>query len=51
LPESEPRSRRLEQNGTVAYRAKWNIRNGPAAPLPAAIEKKLPEFAAVSICY
>jgi D-alanine-D-alanine ligase len=28
-----------------AYRKKWNIRNGPAAPLPAGLERKLAELA------
>jgi D-alanine-D-alanine ligase len=27
------------------YRAKWGIRNGPAAPLPAEIERRMPGFA------
>jgi D-alanine-D-alanine ligase len=45
LPESEPRFATFSAKWDGAYRAKWNIRNGPAAPLPAAVEKKLPEFA------
>lgn len=45
LPESEPRFATFRAKWDGAYRAKWNIRNGPAASLPAAIEKKLPELA------
>jgi D-alanine-D-alanine ligase len=45
LPESEPRFATFAAKWDGAYRAKWNIRNGPASPLPAAVEKRLPEFA------
>jgi D-alanine-D-alanine ligase len=45
LPESEPRFATFRAKWDGAYRSKWNIRNGPAAALPTAIEKKLPEFA------
>lgn len=44
LPETEPRFATFRAKWDDAYRSKWNIRNGPAAPLPAAIEKSLPEF-------
>ena len=42
---SEPKFATFKAKWDDAYRAKWSIRNGPAAPLPAAVEKKLPEFA------
>jgi D-alanine-D-alanine ligase len=45
LPETEPRFATFRAKWDDAYRAKWNIRNGPAAKLPPAVEKKLPEFA------
>jgi D-alanine-D-alanine ligase len=45
LPETEPRFATFRAKWNDAYRAKWGIRNGPASPVPAAIEKKLPEFA------
>jgi D-alanine-D-alanine ligase len=44
LPESEPRFATFRAKWDDAYRAKWNIRNGPVAELPPALEKKLPEF-------
>jgi len=44
LPESEPRFATFRAKWDGAYREKWNIHNGPAAPLPPAIEKKLPQF-------
>jgi D-alanine-D-alanine ligase len=44
LPESEPRFATFRAKWDDAYRAKWNIRNGPAAALPPGLEKKLPEF-------
>src|SRR6185369_14897598 len=45
LPEAEPRFATFRAKWDDAYRTKWNIRNGPAAPLAANVEKKLPEFA------
>src|SRR5262245_35134026 len=45
LPETEPRFATFRAKWDDAYRAKWNIRNGPAAPLPETIAKKLPELA------
>jgi D-alanine-D-alanine ligase len=45
LPETEPRFATFRAKWDDAYRTKWNIRNGPAAPLAANVEKKLPEFA------
>lgn len=45
LPESEPRFATFRAKWDDAYRAKWNIRNGAAAALPAEVAKKLPEFA------
>lgn len=45
LPEAEPKFATSKAKWDDAYRSKWSIRNGPAAPLPARIEKKLPEFA------
>ena len=45
LPETEPRFATFRAKWDEAYRKKWNIRNGAAAPLPETIEKKLPEFA------
>src|SRR6185369_7634791 len=45
LPESEPRFATFRAKWDGAYRAKWNIHNGPAAALPATVEKRLPEFA------
>lgn len=45
LPETEPKFATFRAKWDDAYRAKWGIRNGPAASLPAKIEKKLPEFA------
>jgi len=45
LPETEPKFATFRAKWDDAYRAKWGIRNGPVATLPAAVEKKLPEFA------
>ena len=45
LPETEPKFATFRAKWDDAYRAKWGIRNGPSAPLPAYVEKKLPEFA------
>ncbi len=45
LPETEPRFATFRAKWDDAYRAKWNIRNGPAAPLPPLVEKKLSKFA------
>ena len=45
LPETEPRFATFTAKWDDAYRAKWGIRNGPAAPLPPATEKKLPALA------
>ncbi len=45
LPDSEPKFATFRAKWDDAYRAKWSIRNGPAAPLPPAVEKKLPELA------
>jgi D-alanine-D-alanine ligase len=45
LPEAEPRFATFRAKWDEAYRTKWNIRNGPAAPMPPTIEKKLPELA------
>jgi D-alanine-D-alanine ligase len=44
LPDTEPRFATFRAKWDDAYRAKWGIRNGAAAPLPPAVEKKLPEF-------
>jgi D-alanine-D-alanine ligase len=45
VPETEPRFATSRVKWDGEYRYKWGIRNGPAAPLPNAIEKKMPEFA------
>ena len=45
LPETEPRFATFRAKWDNAYRAKWNIRNGSADPLPPDVEKKLPEVA------
>ena len=45
LPETEPKFATFRAKWNDEYRAKWSIRNGPAAPLPADVDKKLPEFA------
>jgi len=45
MPEMEPKFATFKAKWDDAYRAKWSIRNGPAAPLPPAVEKKLPELA------
>ena len=45
LPETEPRFATFRAKWDDAYRAKWKIRNGSAAQLPAVVEKKLDEFA------
>lgn len=45
MPEAEPRFATFRAKWDDAYRHKWSIRNGPAAPLPAGVEKKLAELA------
>jgi D-alanine-D-alanine ligase len=45
VPETEPKFATFRAKWDEAYRARWNIYNGSAAPLPPVIEKKLPEFA------
>jgi D-alanine-D-alanine ligase len=45
LAETEPKFATFRAKWDDAYRAKWNIRNGPVAPLPPSVENKLPEFA------
>jgi D-alanine-D-alanine ligase len=45
IPETEPRFATSRAKWDVEYRAKWGIRNGPAASLPAKVEKRMPEFA------
>jgi D-alanine-D-alanine ligase len=45
LPDTEPKFATFSAKWDDAYRAKWSIRNGPAGPLPPAVEKKLPELA------
>jgi D-alanine-D-alanine ligase len=44
-PENEPKFATYRAKWNDAYRTKWGIRNGPAAPLPEGGEKKLVEFA------
>jgi D-alanine-D-alanine ligase len=45
VPETEPRFATSRAKWDGEYRAKWGIRNGPAASLPAKIENRMPEFA------
>jgi D-alanine-D-alanine ligase len=45
LPDTEPKFATFSAKWDDAYRAKWSIRNGPAGPLPPAVEKRLPELA------
>jgi D-alanine-D-alanine ligase len=45
IPETEPRFATARAKWDGEYRSKWGIRNGPAAPLPAKIEKRMPEYA------
>jgi D-alanine-D-alanine ligase len=45
LPENEPRFATARAKWDDAYRARWGIRNGSAAELPPAVEKKLSDFA------
>ena len=45
VPDNEPKFATFKAKWDDAYRAKWKIRNGPAAPLPDGIEKKLTELA------
>jgi len=45
LPETEPRFATFRAKWDDTYRAKWSIRNGPAAPLPVGADKRLPDFA------
>jgi D-alanine-D-alanine ligase len=45
LPENEPRFATFRTKWDESYRAKWNIQNGPAAPLPEGIDRKLSERA------
>jgi D-alanine-D-alanine ligase len=45
LPETEPRFATSKAKWDGEYRAKWGIRNAPAAPLPAVIERRMPGFA------
>jgi D-alanine-D-alanine ligase len=45
VPETEPRFATSKAKWDGEYRARWGIRNGPAAPLPAEIERRMPGFA------
>ena len=45
MPETEPRFATVRAKWDGDYRAKWGIRNGAAAPLPAPVEKRMPAFA------
>ena len=42
VPETEPRFATSKAKWDVEYRGKWGIRNGPAAALPAVIERRMP---------
>jgi D-alanine-D-alanine ligase len=44
LPETEPKFATFRAKWDDAYRARWRIRNGPAASLPPTVENKLPPF-------
>jgi D-alanine-D-alanine ligase len=45
MPESEPRFATFKAKWDEAYRANWGIQNGPAAPFPEGVEKKVLSFA------
>jgi D-alanine-D-alanine ligase len=51
LPESEPRFATFSAKWDDAYRAKWNIRNGPHPPCPPPSKRSCPILPAVSTCY
>jgi D-alanine-D-alanine ligase len=45
MPESEPRFATFKAKWDETYRANWGIHNGPAAPFPDGVEKKVIDFA------
>lgn len=45
MPESEPRFATFKAKWDNAYRASWGIHNGPAAPFPDGVEKKVTDLA------
>jgi D-alanine-D-alanine ligase len=45
MPESEPRFATFKAKWDDTYRANWGIHNGPAAPFPDGVEKKVTDLA------